>query len=171
MQANGDVDAVSLLRAFVLARLLLFMSAGASYMPGIADGITLYTWTAMLFLMDIPTVILVWGIRPGWEEIVRAYVLVWTLIMIIIVWVIAWGLTGAIYIQILNFLTFIVAARPFTVVLRPRESAAEREEKSLRARCPHCGAVYSYKMSSVTDESLMCQNCDKAFKIEGTQID
>jgi predicted Zn finger-like uncharacterized protein len=170
MQANGDVDAVSLLRAFVLARLLLFMSAGASYMPGIAEGVPLYTWTAMLFLMDIPTVILVWGIRPGWEDIVRVYVLVWTLVMTMIVLIIAWGLTGAIYIQILNFLTLIAAARPFTVVLRPRESIVEHEEKLLRARCPNCGAVYAYKESSVSEGSLKCQNCGKVFKVETTSL-
>ena len=168
MQSNADVDAVSLLRAFVLGRLLLFMSAGASYMPGIAEGLPFYTWTAMLFVMDIPTVILVWAIRPGWEDIVRAYVLVWTLIMTVTVWVIAWGLTGAIYIQILNFLIIIAAARPITVVLRPREKPVKYDEKLLRARCPNCGAVYAYKKSSVSEGLLVCQNCGKAFKIEGT---
>ena len=53
---------------------------------------------------------------------------------------------------------------PFSLVHKEPDSAKE----SLRVRCTNCGAVYSYKKSSVSEGSLVCQNCGKSFKIEAT---
>jgi transcription elongation factor Elf1 len=57
------------------------------------------------------------------------------------------------------------SSRPFSL---SHEGPDDSTKESIRVRCTLCGAVYSYKKSSVSEGSLTCQNCGKTFKIDAT---
>jgi predicted Zn finger-like uncharacterized protein len=57
------------------------------------------------------------------------------------------------------------SSEPFSLV---HNESDDSSKKTLRVKCPNCGAVYVYKKSSVSEGSLKCQNCDKTFKVEAT---
>jgi transcription elongation factor Elf1 len=71
------------------------------------------------------------------------------------------GVSGTI--EIMN--TSQSSSRPFSLVHKESDDSAK---ESLRVKCTLCGAVYSYKKSSVSEGSLVCQNCGKSFKIAAT---
>jgi hypothetical protein len=77
-------------------------------------GLTMNMWAGLLLLMDLPVLILAWANRPEGEDFLRAYALVWTLIMSIIVWLIMWGLPNAGLILLVNILIVIALARPIS---------------------------------------------------------
>ena len=109
---NMYVDTLTVLRALVLSRLFLFLSANAIYTGAGYAGVSMSVWSGVLTLMDLPALVLVWAMRPGWEDPVRAFTLVWTVFLSFIVWSFGWGLVNAGLIVTVNILIVIAIARP-----------------------------------------------------------
>ena len=160
-----NVDALTVVRALVLSRVFLFLSAYSIRTESAMGALSMNTWAGSLLLMDIPLLILAWAIKPDSEDFLRAYGLVETLVLSIIVWLIMWGLPNAGLILMVNLLIVIALARPNSKD-QLHESSTEEQVEPLRVRCIHCGSTYSYRTATVSEGLLECQNCNKPFGVD-----